>query len=218
MKSKFSKLKVSRSRILDIFTSVAIAAIIIFNYNSAHKTQNQFSTLNIIPTKANYVFGFNQDSFSIQENVIQKNDFFGAILQAYNLPTNLILLIEHEAKDIFNIRNIQAGKKYHVIKKNECDDTPLAIVYEPDNYKYIIYDFRDSVNVKLVEKEVETRVENAFGKIEGSLWKSLDDQGIDAGIIDLMEEALSSSVDFYHARKNDTYKIILKGSILMEIL
>lgn len=210
MKSKFSKLKLSRSRILDIFTSVAIAAIIIFNYNSAHKPQNQYSALNIIPTKANYVFGFNQDSFSIQENVIQKNDFFGAILQAYNLPTNLILLIEHEAKDIFNIRNIQAGKKYHVIKKNECDDTPLAIVYEPDNYKYIIYDFRDSVNVKLVEKEVETRVENAYGKIEGSLWKSLDDQGIDAGIIDLMEEALSSSVDFYHARKNDTYKIIFE--------
>ena len=67
----------------------------------------------------------------------------------------------------------------------------------------------NSVNVKLVEK-LKQELKMLLVKIEGSLWKPLDDQGIDAGIIDLMEEALSSSVDFYHARKNDTYKIIFE--------
>ena len=211
MKPKFSKILGQRSKLFDLFISLSIAGIIIVNYNSKKdNTHTEFQSMNAIKTAENRLFGFNQDSFSIQENVIQKNDFFGAILQAYNLPTNLILLIEHEAKDIFNLKNIQAGKKYHVIKRNECDETPLAIVYEPDNYKYVVYDFRDSVNVRLVEKEVHTKVESAYGKIEGSLWSSLDEQGVDASIIDLMEDALSSSVDFYHARKDDEYKIIFE--------
>lgn len=157
------------------------------------------------------VFGFNADSVYIEKNIIKKNEILGNILAQNGLATNLILLLEHEARNVFNIRNIQAGKKYHVIKKHECDYQPIAIVYEPDKTKYVVYNFMDSVHVKLVEKDVVTTTEVAAGKIESSLWNALDKKGVDPQIIDLMEEALSSSVDFYHVRKGDEFKLIYES-------
>lgn len=209
---KMSKLK---NRYVDIIVSLVIATIIILNYNSegfSILNKTQFSDKSINQKPSEYLYGFNLDSFHIEKNhIIKKNEFFGNILSSNGLTSNLILLIEHEARDIFNIRNIRPGQKYHIIKKNECDDAPVAIIYEPDRLKYVLYDFRDSVQVKLIEKEVQTCEEFAFGKIETSLWKALEDKGINPGVIDLMEDALSSSVDFYHTRKGDEFKLIFEN-------
>ncbi len=158
-----------------------------------------------------FQFGFNLDSFHLEKKLVKRNDFFGGILSDHGLAANLILLIEHETKDIFNIRNIREGAKYHVVRKHECDAQPVALVYEPDQFRYVVYDFRDSVEVKLVEKTVDVCEEVASGQITSSLWKALEGQNVHPGIIDLMEEALSSSVDFYHTQKGDEFKVIFEN-------
>lgn len=203
-----------RKRFIDIALSLIIASGFIISYhldgydNASHRSDGQEEqTID----QSKYMFGYNVDSVYIEKNVIRRNEFFGNILSANGITANLILLLEHEAKNIFNIRNIQAGKKYHVIKKDECDVKPIAIVYEPDNLKYVVYKLEDNVEVQLVEKEVETCEEVAFGKIESSLWSALEAKNINPGIIDLMEDALSSSVDFYHTQKGDEFKLIYEN-------
>jgi murein DD-endopeptidase MepM/ murein hydrolase activator NlpD len=47
--------------------------------------------------------------------------------------------------------------------------------------------------------------------LESSLWNALEEQGVDPGIIDNMEDALSSSVDFYHTQRNDKFKLIYEN-------
>jgi murein DD-endopeptidase MepM/ murein hydrolase activator NlpD len=203
-------------RLTDIFLSVILASALIFWFGSADLNRSSYvlteTTENAaVNAQKNLVFGFNPDSVYIEKNIIKKNEILGNILAQNGLATNLILLLEHEARNVFNIRNIQVGKKYHVIKKHECDYQPIAIVYEPDKTKYVVYNFIDSVHVKLVEKDVVTTTEVAVGKIESSLWNALDKKGVDPQIIDLMEEALSSSVDFYHVRKGDEFKLIYES-------
>jgi len=51
-------------------------------------------------------------------------------------------------------------------------------------------------------------VETASGEIKSSLWQSMTDQNINPGVIDLMEDALASSVSFYHTKKGDRFKVI----------
>ncbi|MBK9254812.1 MAG: peptidoglycan DD-metalloendopeptidase family protein [Saprospiraceae bacterium] len=205
-----------KRRFADIILSLTAALVLIYFFNSNSSGSKEYtlvspeSELNIIQ-KQNLKFGFNPDSVHIENNVIRKNEIFGNILSSNGIATNLILLLEHEARNVFNIRNIQAGKKYHVIKRHECDDKPLAIVYEPDKTKYVIYNLSDSVSVQLIEKDIVTATEVAAGKIETSLWNALDKKGIDPAIIDKMEEALSSNVDFYHARKGDEFKLIYES-------
>jgi murein DD-endopeptidase MepM/ murein hydrolase activator NlpD len=200
-------------RVTDIFLSFILATVFILAYHLDKKSILSSSNEDEeeIARGSSYMFGFNTDSFYIEKNIIKKNDVLGNILSDHGINTNLILLLEHEAKNIFNIRNIRTGQPYHVVKKHECDDTPLAIVYEPDNFKYVVCDLRDTVTVKLVEKDIEICEEVVSGKIESSLWGTLESQGVNPGIIDLMEEALSSSVDFYHTRKGDEFKLIYEN-------
>lgn len=214
---KLTPLRMSklRKRYIDIFASLVIASAFIFAYhseNASNLRKNAFAEISN-PGSEKF-FGFSVDSFHLQSDIIKKNDVFGAILSSNGLTSNMIMLIEHEAKDIFNIRNIQVGAKYHVIKKNECDATPVAIVYEPDKYKYIVCDLRDTVSVNLIQKNVEVCEHTAYGKIESSLWSALESQGISPSIIDLMEDALSSSVDFYHTQKGDEFKLIYENKYI----
>lgn len=201
-------------RVTDILLSFILATVFIVAYhldNQSNGTTHSDESKEVIQKGASYLFGFNADSFYIEKNLIRKNDVFGNILSSHGLNTNMILLLEHEAKNIFNIRNIRTGQPYHVIKKHECDEAPIAIVYEPDDFKYVVCDLRDSVKVSLVEKEIELCEEVVSGKIESSLWGTLESKGINPAIIDLMEEALSSSVDFYHTRKGDEFKLIYEN-------
>jgi len=212
------KMSKTAKRVVDIVLSLAIATFIIYNYNPNSNLLSfgkDRQNLQALRSSKGDVYGFSLDSFHVEKNnIIKKNEFFGGILSAYGMTANLILLLEHEAKDIFNIRNIQAGKKYHIIKKNECDDKPVAIIYEPDNYKYVVYDFRDSINVKLVEKEIELCQATVHGVIEGTLWKALEKEGVHPSVIDLMEDALSSSVDFYHTQKGDEFRLIYENKYI----
>jgi len=207
-----TKLSKKGKHFADALFSFFIASLVIFGYHADLK-QNMRESANGeeghvkgFETK----FGYILDSVYIEENTVRKNDVFGNILRANGLTSNMIMLLEHEAKDVFNIRNIRTGAKYHVIKKDECDDMPIAIVYEPDKFRYLVCDFGDDVKVNLVEKEVETCEEIVSGTLDGSLWNSLDKLGVDVGIIDLMEEALSSSVDFYHTHNGDEFKLIFE--------
>jgi hypothetical protein len=207
---KTGKLKKRHS---DIFFSFIIAAVFIFAYH-ADKIKTEKIEENQTSKGNSDRFGFNVDSFYIEENTIKKNEVFGTIMSSAGLTSNLIMLIEHEAKDIFNIRNIQTGAKYHVIKRHECDETPVAIVYEPNKYKYLVCDLRDEVKVNLIEKNIEVCEQIVSGQIESSLWKSLENEGVNPSVIDLMEEALSSSVDFYHTQKGDQFKLIFENKYI----
>ena len=198
---------------VDVFFSLFIASMMIFGYHLDKKISDNDQDLDeesLITRGTTLKFGFPVDSVHFQENTINKNEIFSNILNANGLSSNKILKIENLAKDLFNFRNIKAGSRYHIIKLNECDELPIAFVYEPDRYTYLVCDLRDEGKVDLVNREVEICEESAYGSIESSLWQSLSKIGVDNSIIDKMEEALSTSVDFYHTQKGDEFKLIFE--------
>jgi hypothetical protein len=155
---KLTHLKLSnfKKRYVDVTVSVIIASFIIVGYQTSLPNNRKPIAKQGLTNMPTYLFGYNIDSVFVEkDHVVKKNDVFGDILEDNGLTTNHLLLLEHEAKDIFDVRNIQVGSKYHVIKKHECDKTPMAIIYEPNKMKYVVYDFTDSVNVRLVNKKID---------------------------------------------------------------
>lgn len=203
-----------KRQLTDFLFSLVLASIALVGY---YDWQNRNKTINEDEKEAAasvVKFGFALDSVYMEPIVVKKNELLGEIFTKMGFARAEILEIEEKTKNIFNPKNIQSGKNFHVIKKNECDDTPIAVVYEHDKSKYILYDFRQQVDVKIVERQVEMVTREAHGQIESSLWATMESSGIDASIIDLMEEALSSSVDFHHAKKGDAFKVIYEGKYI----
>lgn len=200
-----------KKRFIDISLSIILAAVVIFGYKNEFSKEKNTAEENVIQTTSEYLYGYSLDSFHVENRKIAKNDIFGNILTTLGLSANAIMLLEHESKNVFNMRNIKAGAEYHVIKTDECAETPVALIYQPDIYSYVVYDFSGpQPKVQHIKKEVTTCEEYIEGKINGSLWKALENEGVSASIIDIMEEALSSSVDFHHAKKGDEFKLLFE--------
>ena len=203
-----------KRQLTDVLFSLVLASIALVGY---YDWKNRNKTISDEPSsyQSSVVkFGFGLDSVHIEPIVVRKNELMGEIFEKIGFNRPVILEIEEKTKELFNPKNIQSGKNFHIIKKNECDDKPIAVVYEHDKSKYILYDFRNDVDVKVVEKKVEIVEKEAHGKIATSLWKTMESNGFDPGVIDLMEEALSSSVDFHHTQKGDEFKLIYEGKYI----
>ncbi len=152
-------------------------------------------------------FGFSIHDFYIEEAIFSPNQFLGDILYRNGISYALIAELERKARDVFDVRKIRSGKNYAIIKEDACDAT-VALAYEPDPLRFVLFDFRDSVSVKIVEREYTSCIETVSGRIESSLWDAIVGKGNDYALVDLMENALASSVDFYYTQKGDEFKLI----------
>ena len=207
--------KKKKGLLFDFYVSVTIAALFILGYTIYdNNTFNDFweevpeEEITHEEQTKEFKYGFETNEHHFESGSIQYNQFLGDILNDNGVGYGTIAELEEKAKEIFDVRNIRAGKKFHLIKKDSCQDNALAFVYEPDPLRYVIYDFRDSVSVKVVDKEFSIVRESASGEITSSLWQSMTNQNINPGVIDLMEDALASSVSFYHTKVGDKFKVI----------
>ncbi len=153
-------------------------------------------------------FGFPVDQYHFETFRLNYGDVLGKILSNNGISAKKIDQLAQKSKDTYDIRNIKAGKKCHLIKKDSCADRALAFVYEPNPLAYVLFDLRDSVKIDIVERDYQTRIVTASGEIKTSLWNSMIDQNINPAVIDLMEDALASNVSFYHTKKGDQYKVV----------
>ncbi len=151
-------------------------------------------------------FGYDMSLFKIEENTIQQNEFISDILQDEGVSYKDIHNLAENAKDVFDVRNLQAGKNYAIVK-DSCSE-PQALVYIPNKYKYIKYNLKDTLSTEVVEKQIERCIEMGSGVLKSSLWNTMIDNDMPPALISKMEDALAWSIDFYHTQNDDEYKLI----------
>ncbi len=206
-----------RSKLIDLAAVVFIAIGLISAYNKfelpINSSKTQIGSEMNIDSLGNHTvklkYGFPEDQYHIVEHTLFPDQFLSDILVKYDVAIEKIFELEEKSKDVFNIRNIKAGKKYAIIQQDSCSEAE-CFIYEPDPFKYVVYNLKDSINVKIVEREVTTKIESTSGIIQSSLWMAMKDQGLSAVLIDKMEDALAWSVDFYHIQQGDKYKLIFE--------
>lgn len=155
-----------------------------------------------------HVYGYNASAVSLTEGKIEEGSNLGDLLQRNGVAYNDVLALDEASDDIFDVRSIRAGKPYTIIH-DTCFEACHAFIYEPSPFYYITCSFdEEEVCVQRVDRPVTTELEVAGGRIETSLWNAMMDQNLSPGIIDLMEDALASAVDFHHTQVGDEFKLI----------
>lgn len=201
----------------DILLSCLLASTLIFIYTKVESLGTNFDNFNTISYQskpAQLKFGFNSNDYHIETTKIKKGDVLGSLLYFEGLSSEMISKVEAKSKQIsFGASSLRAGKNVHFIKQDECG-APIAAVYEPNPREYVLYEFADDVNVKLVQKEVHTCTEIQSGLIESTLWNAFKKSQMDTRVIDDMEDALASNVDFYHTKKGDKFKLVYEKNYI----
>ena len=184
--------------LIGAFISVTLSS---FNSDKTSVPQNNETN------QVSHQYGFQSELYHFDTYNIEPNLYLSDILLYEGINFKKIVEIENNSKDIFSTRNFKAGNKYTLVRQEECGE-PLCLVYEPDKFSYVQYFFNDKATIQQITKPVETCVETASGIIEGSLWDAMIKSGLSPVLIDKMEDALSSAVDFYHTQKGDKFYLM----------
>jgi len=204
---------------IDLFVGlllgVALIIVLFFNdqvmslFKSKQDTNNTSQIIKEEKKVPKTQFGYEIDRYVFDESKIYPNQILGSLLYWEGVNYSKIDKLIKKSKDVFDVKTIRAGKKVTFVRKDTCGEL-LSLVYEPNNLTYVVFHLKDSIFVETNIRPVETKVEFATGVVETSLWNSMIQNNLNISLIDKMEDALSSEVDFYHAKKGDTYKLLFE--------
>lgn len=156
-----------------------------------------------LPDK-NVKFGFNLNDFQVTEAEIEPNQFLADILIPHKVDYRTVAEIAENAKSVFSVRSLRAGKRYYILNADTTDQADYFI-YEPNATSFVVYDLRTK-KAELIEREITRVRKTASGTISSSLWQTMMDQDLDYELAAKMEDALAWSVDFHHIQQGDLFK------------
>jgi len=204
---------------MKILTKILLLIIVLtltFSCNNTPKVEKktQEKTDTIPKVKENLKFGINIYSYTVNEKKIKQNQNISDILLPYGISNKKIFSIAL-ADSIFNIRKIRTGNKYFTFQQNDSAKTQNDsaktldyLVYQINKIKYVVFDFTDSVNIKLGEKEVITKRRKITGEIKSSLWNAFVDVDEDPMLANDLSEIYAWTIDFFGIQKGDKFTII----------
>lgn len=210
-----NKKEISIDVAVGLLLGIALIIVLFFKDNIASMIKsdnsNQKNTQVIVKEKEkpNAKFGFKIDDYHFEEGTIYPNQILGSLLYWEGVRYSVIDKLIKKSKGVFDVKTIRAGKKVTFVRKDTCGEL-ISLVYEPNELKYVIFNLKDSISVETNVRPVETKIEFANGVVETSLWNSMIHNNLNISLIDKMEDALSSEVDFYHAKKGDKYKLLFE--------
>ncbi len=166
----------------------------------------QLYTVNI--KSPNVLYGMVVDNYTVVEDKIKRNEVLGDILEAYNVPANIIHQVSQLSRNVFDVRKIAPNKKYTLICAQDSLKTAKALVYEPNPIDYIVFNFEDTLRVDVCQRDVVILEKNIVGEIESNLSETIENLGISHELTNKFVDIFGWQVDFQRLQKGDKFKLI----------
>ena len=169
-------------------------------------SQPALGALPVMPDKMQW--GFALDQFHLVENQLSNGDILGKILAEQGLNGKDVLQLVQNAKTAgFSITTMRIGKKLNFLT-HKGETKPSFMVYEPSPFEYIVFSLKSPMEVKVIKRQVETKIVAASGVLETNFWQALIDNELSDELADGMIDVLATSVDFYHQKQGDRFKVV----------
>lgn len=192
--------------------NIAYLLLVILVFISCKKEVQKENPEIIVSEKVTpkFEFGFNLDEFVVVSDTVRSGDSFGKILFENHIGYGKIEELAKEGKDTFDVKRLQIGKKYTVLKSKDSLEKAQVFIYQSNRIEYTVFDFsNDSISriynakkpVKLVEKE-------ASGIITSTLSEAMDKAGLNVYLGYQLSDIYAWSIDFFRLQKGDKYKVI----------
>lgn len=163
---------------------------------------------NIVEAKIDSIlFGLNVDNYEVSKNIIKSGESFSVLLTNSGMNSADVNQCVEMCEGVFDLRNIRAGRPYYVFMDKNKENLQ-CFVYEHSNLEHLIIDFRDSLMVRLEEKEIEQVTRISSGEIESSLWNAVTAIGVNFELALKLSEIYAWTVDFYALQKGDKFTVL----------
>lgn len=193
----------------NIFLVLAVAFVWLNSCSSEKKKENvNVNDVEEVEKPRVYKYGLEVDSFFVDSGAIQPNQSLTHILPKYGIDQGTIFRISEEFDSIFDVRKIKPNHNYFVFCTKDSNKKARCFIYEKDPIEYVVFNFADTLDVHVEQKEVIVKEQSAGGVIESSLWNSFVDNNLSPALVMKMAKLYAWTIDFFGLQKGDYFKII----------
>lgn len=160
------------------------------------------------PIRTERQFGLAVDSFAIEKAEVKANQNLSSILCDNGISMQRIDSVAKMSKEVFDVRKIRRGFPYTCFFSKDTTHQLQYLVYEPSPANYVKFSLSDSLNIEVKNIKVRTLVKSSSGVINTNLWNSMEDNNLQADIINQLSDIYAWTIDFFGLQKNDSYRMI----------
>ncbi len=197
-----------------IFCGIMFFMIIGLN-QCKNKTSDKSDEVNLdLPIEKEILYkkihGFSTEKYTIDSSTVASGESFGQILQHLGVSFSAINDLGNKFKMVYDIRRIYPGDKYYTLK--DIDSSKLSkFVYQHSSTELVVMNFKDSVNMYLIEKPVVIKLRRSGGEINSSLWESFIQHQLTPALVSNVANLYAWTIDFFDIQPKDSYKIIYES-------
>ena len=166
---------------------------------------------------ADSIFGFSKKDVEIYFDTIQEGWTLSHMLLPHNVSQFQVNLSDVKMKDsTVGLNYVVAGKPYAVVYVlGDTSKIARYVVYEPDVYSYVTFDYStDSVVVTKTKKAVHVQERIISGEIiknsnlSVEINKQVDTYALTAALADGIESIYAWSIDFFKLQEGDKFIVV----------
>ncbi|MCK9219832.1 MAG: peptidoglycan DD-metalloendopeptidase family protein [Bacteroidales bacterium] len=169
------------------------------------------------PISSGMVYKIKLDSLQVSYGTVANNENLSDILSPV-VSGQIIDKIAKETREIFDVRKLHTGNRYAFITTRDTAHKTLYFVYEINQIDFVVYDFRDSLNVYKDKKRVNRLIKSAQGTITSSLWNCFIENRLDINLGLALSDVYAWNVDFYGLQKGDHFKVIYEELFVDKVM
>ncbi len=157
-------------------------------------------------------FGFELDDYDVLKDTIRKGDSFGKILFDNHINYGQIAEIVNLTKDTFDVKRLNIGKPYTVLRTKDSLQKAKYFIYQPTKINYVVFDLQNDSLPKAYTgiKPIKTIERKVSGVINSSLTESMNNSGLNMNVAYEIADIYAWSIDFFRLQKGDKYKVIFE--------
>jgi murein DD-endopeptidase MepM/ murein hydrolase activator NlpD len=154
------------------------------------------------------LYGIDCKKKIVKKDVVKKGEKLTDILSQAGIPENRIKAGLSKSKKVFKSTQFQAGKNYCLITSAQTQKPEWYFIFEHNPVEYVVFDFREAVSVYKESKPLDISIRTVEGVIVSTLLNAFDIQNLPDELARQLAEIYAWTIDFYHFRKGDKFRII----------
>lgn len=157
---------------------------------------------------ARYFLGIRTDTLNMQEGKVPRGGSLSLLLSDLGLSPLTIDHCAKKARQVFNVRHLQAGKPYYSLCCNDSTNALKYFIYQENTTDFVVFNFSDSLTIYRAQKEISTKTQLAEGEIDHSLWMSMKNRGYNINLALNLSDIYAWQIDFFGIQAGDSYRVL----------
>ncbi len=154
------------------------------------------------------LYGIRLGDHYIEEGEILPGEHLSGLLGRYGIGARGVDSLVRISEGIFDIRTIQAGRRYFAFLTPDSTRRLDHFVYARNTIDYVVFNFGDSLSIRVDSLPVLTERRMAEATIESSLWNAMVGQGHSPGLAMELSDIYAWTIDFFGVQQGDSFKVI----------